>query len=128
MVLALTPLALKPAPVTVTPEMVTLEFPLLVSVTGNPLLPPTFTLPKLRLVGLAPSRKVATTPVPLRAMARGEPGALLTSDTEPVTLPAAVGVNPALNVALAPAAIVCGTLRQIGRASARESVAVSVVA
>src|SRR5712692_610939 len=113
MVLALTPLALKPAPVTVTPEMVTLEFPLLVSVTGNPLLPPTFTLPKLRLVGLAPSKNVAATPIPLKAIVSGEPGALLTKETEPVTLPAAVGVNAALNVALAPAAIVCGTLRPV---------------
>src|SRR5713226_7428130 len=128
MVLALTPLALKPAPVTVTPEMVTLEFPLLVSVTGNPLLPPTFTLPKLRLVGLAPSRNVAATPVPLRARVRGEPGALLTSDTEPVTLPAAVGVNPALNVVLAPAAIVCGTLRPVMLKPVPVTVACEIVA
>ena len=128
MVLALTPLALKPAPVTVTPEMVTLEFPLLVSVTGNPLLPPTFTLPKLRLVGLAPSRNVAATPVPLRAIVRGEPGALLTSDTEPVTLPAAVGVNAALNVALAPAAIVCGTLRPVMLKPVPVTVACEIVA
>src|SRR2546422_11104332 len=99
MVWALTPLALKPAPVTVTPEMVTLEFPLLVSVTGNPLLPPTFTLPKLRLVGLAPSRNVAATPVPLRAIVRGEPGALLVMETLPLALPAAEGANCALNVA-----------------------------
>src|SRR5712692_6052894 len=128
MVLALTPLALKPAPVTVTPEMVTLEFPLLVSVTGNPLLPPTFTLPKLRLVGLAPSKNVATTPVPLKARVRGEPGALLTSDTEPVTLPAAVGVNPALNVVLAPAAIVCGTLRPVMLKPVPVTVACEIVA
>src|SRR2546422_6533047 len=128
MVLALTPLALKPAPVTVTPEMVTLEFPLLVSVTGNPLLPPTFTLPKLRLVGLAPSKNVAATPVPLRAMVRGEPGALLTSDTEPVTLPAAVGVNPALNVALGPAAIDCSTLRPSQLKTAPATVSFEIMA
>src|SRR5260370_18170763 len=98
MVLALTPLALKPAPVTVTPEMVTLEFPLLVSVTGNPLLPPTFTLPKLRLVGLAPSRKVAATPLPLSGMVRGEPGASLTTETEPQTLTAPIRLPPPLNL------------------------------
>ena len=109
MVLALTPLALKPAPVTVTPEMVTLEFPLLVSVTGNPLLPPTFTLPKLRLVGLAPSRNVASTPVPLRARVRGEPGALLVMETLPLALPVAEGANCALNVVFCPAASVSGT-------------------
>src|SRR2546426_3001124 len=101
MVLALTPLALKPAPVTVTPEMVTLEFPLLVSVTGNALLPPTFTLPKLRLVGFAPSRKVATTPSQVHATALQSPCTLVSSLILPETLPAAVGVNPALNVALA---------------------------
>src|SRR5947209_19537251 len=111
MVLALTPLALKPAPVTVTPEMVTVEFPLLVSVTGNPLLPPTFTLPKLRLVGLAPSRKVAATPVPLSGIVRGEPGASLTKEIEPLTLPAVAGAKAALNVALPPAAIETGTVR-----------------
>ncbi len=111
MVLALTPLALKPAPVTVTPEMVTLEFPLLVSVTGNALLPPTFTLPKLRLVGLAPSRKVAVTPVPLSGIVSGEPGASLTKEIEPVTLPAVAGAKAALNVVLPPAAIETGTVR-----------------
>src|SRR2546427_7868799 len=111
MVLALTPLALKPAPVTVTPEMVTLEFPLLVSVTGNPLLPPTFTFPKVRLVGLAPSRKVAATPVPLSGIVRGEPGASLTKEIEPLTLPAVVGAKAALNVVLPPAAIETGTVR-----------------
>jgi hypothetical protein len=53
---ALTPLALNPAPEGVTPEIVTFEFPLLVKVTLIVLLLPSFTLPKLRLVGLAPSR------------------------------------------------------------------------
>src|SRR6266852_2794129 len=123
MVLALTPLALKPAPVTVTPEMVTLEFPLLVSVTGNPLLPPTFTLPKLRLVGFAPSRKVAATPVPLRAIVSGEPGALLTKETEPVTLPPVVGAKAALNVVLPPAAIAAGTVRPVVVKPAPDTVA-----
>jgi len=110
MVLALTPLALKPAPVTVTPEMVTVEFPLLVSVTGNPLLPPTFTLPKLRLVGLAPSRNVAATPVPLRARVRGEPGALLVMETLPLALPAVVGENVALKEVLCPGLRVSGAV------------------
>src|SRR5712691_6762178 len=123
MVLALTPLALKPAPVTVTPEMVTLEFPLLVSVTGNPLLPPTFTLPKLRLVGFAPSRKVAAAPVPLRAIVNGEPGALPTKETEPVTLPVVVGAKVVLNVVLPPAAIVAGTVRPVMVKPAPDTVA-----
>jgi len=45
-----TPLALKPAPETVTLETVTLEFPVFVKVTLEEPLPPTFTLPKFRLV------------------------------------------------------------------------------
>ena len=42
---ALTPLALKPAPETVTLEMLTFEFPVFVKVTLEEPLPPTFTFP-----------------------------------------------------------------------------------
>src|SRR5713226_3734127 len=127
MVLALTPLALKPAPVTVTPEMVTLEFPLLVSVTGNPLLPPTFTLPKLRLVGLAPSKNVAATPLPLRAMARGEPGALLLMETLPLALPAAAGENVAVNEVLCPGLRVSGAVMPLMVNPVPEALAAEIV-
>ena len=51
-----TPLTLNPAPVTATLDIVTFEFPLFVSVTPDEPLLPTFTLPKLRLVGVAPSK------------------------------------------------------------------------
>src|SRR2546428_2533243 len=105
---ALTPLALKPVPLAVTLETVTLEFPVFVSVALKEPLPPTFTFPKLRLAGFAPSRKVAATPVPLSGIVRGEPGALLTKEIEPVTLPAVVGAKAALNVVLPPAASVSG--------------------
>src|SRR5713101_5536700 len=127
MVLALTPLALKPAPVTVTPEMVTLEFPLLVSVTGNPPLPPTFTLPKLRLVGLAPSKNVAATPVPLRAIVSGEPGALLVMETLPLALPVAEGANCALKVVFCPAASVSGTDKPVMLNPVAEALAAEIV-
>ena len=70
-------------------------------------------MPKLRLVGFAVTRKVAVTPVPLRAIVSGEPGALLTSETVPVTLPPAVGAKTTLNVALLPAAMVSGTVMLI---------------
>jgi hypothetical protein len=50
------PLALNPVPVGVTLEIVTFEFPLFVSVALKELVFPTFTFPKLRLVGLAPTR------------------------------------------------------------------------
>jgi hypothetical protein len=53
---ALTPLALKPVPEGVTEEMVTLEFPVLVMVTGKELLVPRLTLPKLSALGLADKR------------------------------------------------------------------------
>ena len=84
MVLALTPLAVYPAPEALTLEMVTLEFPLLVKVTFSELLLPVFTLPKLRVVGLAARRCVAVTPVPLRLIPGGELGALLTKEMEPL--------------------------------------------
>ena len=53
MVPADTPLSLKPAPETLTLEIVTLELPEFVSVTGRVLLVPVFTLPKFKLDGLA---------------------------------------------------------------------------
>jgi hypothetical protein len=112
-VLAVTPLVLYPPPVVVTPEIVTLEFPLLVKVTFSEPLLPTFTFPKLKLVGLAPKRCVAAAPVPLREMASGELGALLTSEIELVVLVAAVGVNTALNVDVFPAAISNGVVKPL---------------
>jgi hypothetical protein len=94
-----------------------------VKVTLEEPLAPTFTLPKLRLVGFAPSRKVAAAPVPLRAIANGEPGALPTKETEPDALPAAVGAKAALNVVLPPAAIVAGTVRPVMLKPAPDTVA-----
>src|SRR5260370_42379110 len=54
-----TPLALKPAPETLMFEMVTLELPEFVSVTGRVLLALVFTFPKFKLVGLALGMDVA---------------------------------------------------------------------
>jgi hypothetical protein len=92
---------------------VTFEFPLFVSVTLSELLLPTFTFPKLRVVGFDPSRKVGATPVPLREITVGEPGALLTSEMEPVTLPVVGGAKAASNVVLFPGPIVAGTARPV---------------
>ena len=118
-----TPLALKPVPETVTLERVTLELPVFVRLALSELLLPTLTVPKLRLVGFAASRKVAASPVPLRAMVSGEPGALLAKETEPVTLPAVVGAKAALKVVLPPAAIVAGTVRPVMVKPAPDTVA-----
>jgi len=122
-----TPLALKPAPETVKLERVTFEFPVLVKLALSKLLLPKFTLPKPRLVGFAVSRKVAVTPVPLRAIIRGELGALLTSETVPVTLPAALGLKATLNVALLPAAMVSGTVMPVRLKPLPDTVAWEIV-
>ena len=110
---ALTPLTVKTAPVTFTADMVTLEFPVLVKEELKSLLLPTFTLPKLRLGVLNVSSCVPASPDPLNAMANGELGALLVSEIEPVTGPAAPGAKTALNVVFEPAGIVIGVLRPV---------------
>src|SRR6202165_5577232 len=97
-----TPMALNPAPATVTLEIVTFELPLFVSVTLNELVLPTFTFAKFKFVGFAPSRKVEATPVPLKAMASGEAVALLTTEMLPDAGPTAVGRKATLIVALSP--------------------------
>jgi len=107
---ALTPLGLKPAPVALTPEMVTFVFPLFVSTTLSELVVPSFTLPKLKLVGLAPSTRLVATPVPPKGIVSGELGALLTSATDPDTPPELDGVKTTLNVAVFPPATVNGAL------------------
>src|SRR5437016_4001559 len=110
---AATPLALRPVPVAVTLEIVTFEFPLFFSVTLEAPVAPRFTFPKPTLVGLAPSRRVGATPVPLKEIAIGEPGALLASEIEPVTLPADVGANTTLKDEVLPGAIVSGTVKPV---------------
>ena len=110
-VFAGTPVSVKPAPVIATLEIVTLEFPLLVRVVLNGLLLPTFTVPKLKLVKVAPSSLVAGAAEPVSAIVNGEVGALLVSKIEPLTAPEPVGVNKAEKVVLPPAATVAGTVR-----------------
>ena len=109
----LTPLTVKPEPVTFTADIVTLEFPVFVKAALKSLLLPTLTLPKLRLDVLKLSSCVPATPVPLNAITSGELGALLVSETEPLTLPAALGVKTALNVTFEPVGIVTGALRPV---------------
>ena len=85
----------------------------MVTVTFNELLLPTFTFPKDRLEALSPRTWVAATPVPLREIASGELGALLTRDIDPLTLPAALGANTALNIEVLPAAMLSGTVSPV---------------
>src|SRR5882672_4699964 len=117
------PLALNPVPDTVTLEIVTFEFPLFVSVAPKELLLPMFTVPKPRLVGFAPSRNVAATPVPLKEIASGELGALLTNDTLPDTLPTPAGAKATLKFVLCPGLRVKGTVRPLIEKPIPETVA-----
>src|SRR6266478_9871863 len=89
-----TPLALKPAPEMLTFEIVTLELPELVSVTARVLLAPVFTLPKLKLVGLALSRSVAVFTVSVATPLVTLPAELLTTTVNwaPVSEVASAGV------------------------------------
>jgi len=107
------PLSVKSFAFTVTCEMVRLVFPLFVIVTVLELELPTLIPVKLTLVGLAERVAEAATPVPLKATAFGELGALLEMTTLPDKLPAAVGANRALKVVLCPAAIVAGAFKPL---------------
>jgi len=96
---------------------------LFVSRVVSELLLPRLTFPKLKLLGFAPSRKVGATAVPLKEIPNGEPDALLTSETEPVAVPAVVGAKTTLNVALVPDAIVVGGARPVMLNPAPETLA-----
>jgi hypothetical protein len=121
------PLVLKPAPETLICEMLTLELPVLVSVAVWLLLPPTFTFPKFKLVGLAISTIVAATPLPLSAIVVGELGALLTSEMLPETLPAAAGAKAAVKLDPCPGLSVKGTIKLLVLKPLPETVACEIV-
>jgi hypothetical protein len=102
------PLTLTSFALTAIWEIVRLELPLFVIVTlFEPALPAAI-FPKLTLDGLADMVTDVALPVPLRATEAGELGALLTMLTIPLSTPAVVGANCALNVVLCPAASVAG--------------------
>jgi hypothetical protein len=92
---AVSPLTVNPAPLGAIWETCTAAFPELVSVTCCVELPPTATLPKLRLVGLAVNCPVgAVPPVPLNGIFNvGFVGSLLTTAMLPLAAPEAVGAN-----------------------------------
>ncbi|HEY4978236.1 MAG TPA: hypothetical protein VII25_03640, partial [Candidatus Acidoferrum sp.] len=107
------PLKLYPVPLMLICEIVTLAFPVLVIVTFCCAELPVFTLPKLRLVELSEIVAVAAIPVPLKATVLGEVGALLTSETLPVTAPADCGANCTLKLLDAPGLIDSGRLNEL---------------
>jgi hypothetical protein len=108
-----TPLAVKPAPVTVTPETVTLEFPLFVSTVVRELLLPTDTVLKFRLVGLAPSNWVAAEPVPERLITKLEGLPFVTSVSDPLMGAVEAGVKTTLSATLPPGATVVDVVRPV---------------
>lgn len=87
------PPRVKPAPLSVILEMVTLALPVLVTVIVCVADDPAFTFPNAKLVLLKDKVCEAATPVPLNAMVAGEFGTLLTTDTAPLTVPAEAGEN-----------------------------------
>jgi hypothetical protein len=100
------PLAVSPAPATVTAETVMFEFPLFVTFDVSDLLAPTETVLRFKLAGLAPSNAVAVEPVPDRLMTSGEGWPVITSVRDPLMVVVEVGVKTALNVTLPAGAIV----------------------
>ncbi len=100
------PLMLKPVPDAVACEMVMLAVPEFVNVIVCEPLLPTAIEPKFTLAGLAPS--CPCVPVPDKAIAAGEPAALLTTEILPVAAPADVGAKVAVNDELPPALMFIG--------------------
>src|SRR5207302_478957 len=90
------PLMLKPAPVTLPCAMVKLALPELVKVRFCTPVVPTSTLPKLTVARV--TERWCCTTVALSAMVLGELGASLTSEMPPDALPVVVGANCTLKV------------------------------
>src|SRR5271168_1930491 len=89
--------------------MVTLDPPVLVTVSDRVCLLPTVTVPKLKVVGLDASEPAAA-PVPDSGMVNVGFDAVEVMVIVPLTAPAAVGANETLNVALCPPVRVTGAV------------------
>lgn len=105
------PVTLKPPPVTLSCERVTLALPVLERVTVCVALVPVVTLPKVSEVGEAASWSTCATPVPDRDTATDEVGELFTSVSVPEKVPAAVGAKLTVNCELPPGTTVRGKAR-----------------
>jgi hypothetical protein len=102
------PLTFTSFALTLTWEMVTAEFPLLVKVTFCDAELPALMLPKLTLAGLGVIVTDAATPVPAKLTAVGEVGALLAMLSPPGKDPAVFGANKTLTDVFLPGASVAG--------------------
>ena len=88
-----------------------LAVPEFASEIGVDALPPTRTLPKLTLAGLAESTPCV--PAPLSAITVGELCALLATETLPDAVPTTVGENCTIKLLDCPGARVTGTLKPL---------------
>lgn len=93
------PLRVKPVPLAEAAEMVTLVPPELVNVSVSVFELPTNTFPKVRLAGLGVSCPCVT-PIPVRPMFNGDPGASETIARVPLAVPAALGAKVTVNATL----------------------------
>lgn len=107
------PLAVNPAPATVTLEIVMFELPLLVTDVVRDSLLPSLTLPKDKLAGFTPSDSEAVAPVPDRSITSEEGVPFVVSVMLPLTAVGEDGVNTALKDVLPPAAIVIDVERPV---------------
>jgi hypothetical protein len=112
-------------PVTLTCENVSVVLPVFFNVMLCEWFVPMTTLPNATDVGFA--EPTAWTPVPVKAIDDGEPGALLVIEMLPVTLPVTVGVNVALKLTFAPAAIVWPAVRPFIPKPAPKALAAEIV-
>jgi hypothetical protein len=90
------------------PDIARFAFPVLVTVKPCAAELPSFTLPKLRLLGLTLIADDAAIAVPLSATVAGVFGALLTIEIDPLAVPAVCGAYCALKFPLCPGASVIG--------------------
>jgi hypothetical protein len=96
---------LNPVPVTLSDETTRFAVPVFFSVIVCELFDPSTTLPKVTLDGVADI--AGCVPVPLTAIAVGDPGTFVLSEMLPLALPADVGVNTALKVMVLVGVSVC---------------------
>jgi hypothetical protein len=121
------PLAVKSLAFTATCEIVRLVLPLFVMVTLLELEEPALTPENVRLLGFEDIVTEAAVPPPLSAKTFGEFGALLLMLTVPDWLPAVVGANKTLKVAVPPAATVAGVARPLTLKAAPETARSAIV-
>lgn len=106
-------IVLKALPLTLIWEIATVELPRFVTVTSSVVVPPTLSLPKLRLLLESDRERVAVVPVPLRLIVTEEVLPLLTSVILPEVLLLVVGVNLTVRLTVAAGANDLGMLNPL---------------